>query len=279
MISIGADVAHTSLFTAVGGDLVLPTDYSRGPWDPRSLHGGPVAALFAHAVERLADDDSDWFVARLTVEFERPVPAQPLRLEVATTRPGRKISLVDATLILAATGTTLARARALRIRRTDLPLPMDHPALAPSLVFEPAPPGPEHGSASETLLNDTYIGFHNRATDHRFIGDSTQRVGPVVDWIRMVVPVLPDLPLTPLQRVVAAADFANGISHVLPFDSYRFINPDLTVHVFRPLRGEWVGLSSTTHHDSHGVGMSDSGIFDLDGRVGRSNQSLLFETR
>ena len=72
-------------------------------------------------------------------------------------------------------------------------------------------------------------------------------VGPVFDWIRLSVPLLPEQTLTPLQRVAAAVNFTSGISGVLPWDSHRFVNPDLTVHLFRPLRGEWVAVASTTH--------------------------------
>ena len=91
--------------------------------------------------------------------------------------------------------------------------------------------------------------------------------------------MFPDLTPTPLQRVAAAADFANGISHVLPWESYLFVNPDLTIHLFRPLRGEWVGMASATHHGAQGVGMTDTALFDIDGRIGRSSQSLLLDMR
>lgn len=124
------------------------------------------------------------------------------------------------------------------------------------------------------------IAFHNGGAEHRFIGGAgAPTVGPVIDWVRLFVPVLPDVALTPLQRVAAAADFANGISHVLPWETYLFVNPDLTIHLFRPIRGEWVGMVSATHHGTSGIGMSDTALFDLDGRVGRSNQSLLLDHR
>ena len=34
----------------------MPTDFARGPWDPNALHGGPVAALLARAVEKCEPD-------------------------------------------------------------------------------------------------------------------------------------------------------------------------------------------------------------------------------
>jgi hypothetical protein len=45
------------------------------------------------------------------------------------------------------------------------------------------------------------------------------------------------------------------------------------------MRGEWVGMASTTHHGPHGIGMSDTALFDVHGRIGRSNQSLLLDVR
>ena len=266
-----------SLFESLDDDVALPTGFARGPWDPRALHGGPVAALLAYAVEQLHADDVDWFVARLTVELERPVPIEPLRFHAEVTRPGRRVSIVDATISRADSGTVLARARALRIRTADVTLPMDDAELAPFLAVEPAPPGPEQGRPGD-VGPDGDIAFHYGGTEHRFVHD-TGEVGPVVDWIRLRVPLFPDLELTPLQRVAAAADFANGISHVLPWESYLFVNPDLTIHLFRPLRGEWVGMASATHHGAHGVGMSDTAMFDIDGRIGRSSQSLLLDRR
>jgi len=260
--------------------LVLATDFARGPWSPTSLHGGPVAALIATAVEDVTHDGVDWFVARLTVDIERPVPLQPLAMETVVSRPGRKVSIVDVTLTLAETGTVLARARALRIRQADIALPYEDPTVSPMLQREAAPVGPEHGAHHDIATTPIdYVAFHRDAVEHRYLALPNPQGGEVFDWIRMTVPVLPDRPLTPLQRVVGVADFANGISHVLPFDAYLFINADLTIHMFQPLKGEWVGMASRSHHGSHGVGMSDTALFDTEGRIGRAEQSLLLESR
>ena len=267
-----------ALFVPVGEDCVLPTAFSRGPWSPEWLHGGPVAALLAHSVEQLASDGVDWFIARLTVELERPVPVEPLRFHAEVTRAGRKASIVEAVITNADTGAVLARARALRIRAAHVPLPLDDADLGPLLVIEPAPSEPADGQPG-SRDEQAAIAFHNGGTEHRFVGESELRLGPVFDWIRVCVPLLPEHTMTPLQRVAAAVDFASGISGVLPWDSHSFINPDLTLHLFRPLRGEWVGMASATHHSSQGIGMTNTAVFDLDGRVGNSNQSLLLDLR
>jgi hypothetical protein len=229
-------------------------------------------------VEQLVSEEVDWFIARLTVELERPVPIEPLQFHAEVTRAGRKVSIVEATITNAGTGAVLARARALRIRAAHVPLPFDDTDLGPLLVIAPAPSGPADGRAG-SRNEDAPVAFHNGGTEHRFVGESELKVGPVFDWIRVCVPLLPGHTLTPLQRVAAAVDFASGISGVLPWDSHSFVNPDLTIHLFRPLRGEWVGMASATHYGTHGIGMTDTAVFDLDGRVGSSNQSLLLDLR
>ncbi|HZX56506.1 MAG TPA: thioesterase family protein [Ilumatobacteraceae bacterium] len=275
----GADEGEGSLFERVDEGLVLPTELARGPWNPGALHGGPVAAVIAQAVEEVIDDGVDWFVARLTVDIERPVPLEPLAIDTIVTRPGRKVSIVDATVTLAATGMVLARARALRIRSANIAMPYEDPLVGPMLQREPAPEGPEHGTHHDIASGLDYVAFHADAVEHRYLTLPEPAGGEVFDWIRMTVPVLPDRPLTPLQRVAGVADFANGISHVLPFDTHLFINADLTIHMFQPMKGEWVGMASRSHHGPHGVGMSDTALFDTDGRIGRSEQSLLLELR
>ena len=49
-----------------------------------------------------------------------------------------------------------------------------------------------------------------------------------------------------MQRVLAVADSGNGVSAVLSWDDWLFINPELTVHVLRPPVGEWVVLDAAT---------------------------------
>ena len=167
----------------MGDDVALPTAFSRGPWDPDALHGGPVAVLLAHAMEGVGSDGVDWFVARLTVELERPVPVEPLRFHAEVTRPGRKVSIIEATVTRADSGAVLARARALRIRQADIELPVHDRELAPLLAIEPPPPAPHALRPSQFGPNDE-IGFHNGGTEHRFPEGTEAAVGPVVDWIR-----------------------------------------------------------------------------------------------
>jgi hypothetical protein len=216
----------------------VPTEYARGPWSPDALHGGPVAALVARAVER-CDAPEPVHVARLTVELLRPVPVAPLTVEATVVRPGRKVQAVEARV--RAGDSDLAWARALRIRVHGPGAPeaegLPDPAAGGPVpgVDRGVPLGPDAGTPMTPPIG-AYRGFHTEGAELRFVEGAFGQPGPATVWVRLAVPVVDDEEPSPLQRVAAAADFGNGVSSVLDFTRYLFINPDLTVYVARPAR-------------------------------------------
>lgn len=257
----------TALFT-VEGDTYVPTEYSRGPWDPMSLHGGPVAALLARAIEHAAGDDGKR-ITRLTVEIERPVPFAPLDVHTEVVRAGGRVQLVDASVT--AGGRLVTRARALRIRVGSLDLP--------SLRAEPTMPDLADASLTKFPFGEG-VAFHSHGVEMRFLkGAPIRGLGPALVWMRPLVPVLEDEPLSPFQRLACAADFGNGVSAALDPMRWLFINPDLTISAVRPPQGEWIGLDSRTSIDAAGIGLAHSTLFDRHGELGRATQSLYVDTR
>lgn len=265
-----------SLFEPVG-ERWLPTDLARGPWSPDSLHGGPVAALVTRAAERAGDADG-MHVVRLTVELLRPVPVAPLTVSAEVVRPGRKVQDVD--IRVADGDRDVAWARAVRIRtRPDAGGPLAEPSRGPVPGRDPeAPPPPERGVATPSL-EEGYRAFHNAGAELRFADGRFDGLGPSRVWIRLAVPVVPGEAPSPLQRAAAAADFGNGVSAVLPFTDYTFINPDLTVYLERPPVGEWIGLEASTRLGVAGVALSQSALWDVEGPFGRALQSLVVQPR
>lgn len=268
-----------ALFDPAGPGRWTPTELARGPWDPGACHGGPVGALLARAVEHADPDSSiDWQLSRLTVELMRPVPVgRPLTVSTEIERGGRKVSLIGVRLHDAET--EVARARGLRIRRRTIALPVD---VAQPL---PDPPGtPDDGVVRPPVWTmDDHVAFHRDACEHRFTEGSWDRPGPVGVWIRLLVPVVGGEEPSGMQRTLAAADFGNGVSSGLPFEQFTFINPDLTVHVLRPPVGEWIGMRTASHYGTatatSGAGFAESALYDAEGRLGRSVQSLLVDER
>ena len=102
------------------GEVYLPTELTRGPWDEKAQHGGPPAALVARAVEALPAEEPRQ-VARITYEILRPVPIAPLRVRAAVMRPGRRVELVEAALADDEGDVITARAWRIRIGEADIP--------------------------------------------------------------------------------------------------------------------------------------------------------------
>jgi hypothetical protein len=244
----------------------VPTELTGGPWDANALHGGAPAALMARAIESVVSD-SPMLVSRMTVEFLRPVPMAPLSVSTSTLRPGKRVQLIGASI--EAGHTEVARATALRIRERPLDIP-DHPR--PDVA---APVLPEAGSDLGDGIN-TGMGS---AMEMRFSQGHFMTPGPATAWMRLRYPVVAGEEPSPLMRVMAAADFGNGLSGIVDYFSFVYINADLTVYLNRDLDGEWVCLEAVTEAGPHGVGVAESKLWDRTGPVGRSLQALLIERR
>jgi acyl-coenzyme A thioesterase PaaI-like protein len=285
----------TSLFTLTG-DTVVPTGLARGPWSPDTLHGGPVAALLAHELATAAPGPvpGALFPARLTMELFRPVTFDPHRVTTRVVRPGRRVQVIEATLTRACPSggertvddAVVARAMLQQIEHRAVALPDD---LEHINGPERRPPSPEQlpprtppvdpRSATPDGGREAGLMFHVDAIEHRSADDLLVERGRATDWIRVRADLFPGTPLTRFERVAAAADFGNGISNVLPFDDYVFVNPDLSLHLFRLPIDEWVCLDAVTRiglePGDGSVGLAESVLFDRRGRFGRALQSLL----
>ena len=85
--------------------------------------------------------------------------------------------------------------------------------------------------------------------------------------------------ISPVQRLLACADSASGVSAALDVREWAFLNTELTVHVLRPPAGEWVCLDAATTLGSGAVGVAGAAAYDVSGLVARSSQALLVAPR
>jgi hypothetical protein len=260
-----------SIFLAEG-ETFLPTEHARGPWDPRALHGGAPAALMTAAFERF-QPGAELVVARLGFELLRPVPMAPLSLSTEIVRAGRRVQELSGEL--RAGEDLICRANALRVQ----PVPDDLPESADGSWAPEPMPAPEVGSAVRFALDDPErASFAASAMEMRWL-DDPWTLGPGRVWMRLRHPLLPGEALTPLARLAATADFGNGVSAALSFKDYLFINADLSIHLQRPPRGEWIGLDARTLLPSGGSGLAESVLHDVAGPVGRAFQTLVVQPR
>ena len=248
------------------GDLFVPTGLTRGPWDRRFQHAGPPAALLARAVERAARI-APGQVGRLGFDILRPIPLAPHRISTRTLRPGRNVEQIEATLSDAGSADALMRLSAWRLRREQLELP------GGIGETDPPPPPPDEGASSLPAFWTEPVAYH-AALDWRFVHGDFDTPGPATTWTRLRVPLVAGEAASPLERLLVMADAASGISHVLDWTQWVFINVDLGIHLERPPEGEWMAMDATTRLGPAGAGLCTSVLSDERGRVGLSTQTL-----
>jgi hypothetical protein len=251
-----------SFYTSADGQLV-PSELTRGPWDPDAQHAGPPAALLGRAIER-CEPREGMQIGRITLEILAPVPLLPLRTSARVVRPGRSVELLEASL--SGPRGEVMRASAWRLRVGELAL---------GAGAEAGPPGPERGEERD-FFTVRQVGHHT-AMEYRFVRGAFLEPGPATVWLRPRVPLVEGEALSPLQRVLVAADSGNGVSAALDHSRHLFINTDLSVHLLRPPVGEWVCLEATTYVS--GLGLADTALWDERGRIGRAAQTLLVRPR
>jgi hypothetical protein len=259
-----------------GAEWFVATDLARGPWDPRAQHGGAPAALLIRAFERQPGGD-ELILARVTYELLRPVPLGPLAVSAEIVRPGRRVQLLEGSL-RTADGVEVVRARALRVHRADVGKDDAGVAQVDASAAGPPVAGPEDGRANDYPSSGERM-FATDTMDIRYITGAFLELGPATAWFRLRYPLVAGEDPSPLQRLAAAADFGNGISTVVPWDSYVFINPDLTLYLEREPVGEWFLLEAHTRLARDGIAISESVISDERGRVGLASQALLVTRR
>ena len=251
----------------VKGASARATAWASGPWDPGLMHGGAPSALIAWTAEQV-ESPAPMRIARLTIDLLRPVPVAEVTVETNVLRQGRKIQLLE--VRLSAAGVEVTRGTVLKVRETDLPLPGDH---LPGLDEAP----PEAAKPGETRMgsvNNFGGNFEIRAVRGMF-----GELGPAAVWFRQHRPTVLGQPISPAMRAAAVADFSNGISSVLPFEDWTFINGDLTVSLARPPRGEWILSNAVSWLAHDGGGLTMTRLADRDGYFGIAQQSLVLERR
>jgi hypothetical protein len=250
------------------GDRLIPQLLAQGPWNPSHMHGGPICGVLARAIEACASP-GPMRVVRMTVEMTRAVPMEPFGVHAAVARAGSRIQQIDARI--EAGGRVLARASVLRMR-VGAP---DAEAALPAR--EPVPDRPGQPVSVPQSAMPFVPGFV-RAVD--FVRARVPaRGGDGVIWSRMRVPLVEGEALTPFVRLATLCDFASGAGNALDFTRFTSINPDLSLHVLREPRGEWIGIAARSEIEADGVGQSHATLFDAEGPVARALVSLLVERR
>jgi hypothetical protein len=247
------------------------TELTRGPWDAGHQHAGPPIALVARALTQAAQSLGIGHVARLTASLWRPIPIAALQIEIAIDYAGRNVGHLSARLFSG--GRELARFTAIAQREGDVQMP----DALPGHPLPQAPATPESSPAVEFPHRRAAIGYHSLVELRTAAGTLCR--GPCAIWFRLRYPLVQNETPSAMERVAVAADSGNGISAVLDFDRYIFVNSDLTITLLRPAQGEWICIDASTQIGPRGGGFATARIFDAIGLIGRSTQSLFVRER
>jgi hypothetical protein len=258
-------------FTVISHRVVRASELTRGPWDPQHQHAGPPIAMVCRAIESVAQDHGLGHIGRLTANLLRPIPIAEMEIEVETDYAGRNAAHYSARLW--GQGKELARFTALAQREAEICLPEalhGHPL--------PQAPRPPADSAPDRMPFGRRRAGYADLVENRIATGQFFR-GRCAAWFRLSRPLVDGESASGYQRVAVAADSSNGISAVLDFARYSFVNCDLTVNLLRRPQGEWICVDAQTLLAPNGCGLAESQLFDETGLVGRATQSLAVRQR
>ena len=249
---------------------VEPTPYTGGPWNPDHQHGGAVSGLMAFAVDRLPTP-VPMRIARISLDMFRGIPLTPLRVETRVRRSGRRIQSLEAELY---SGEMLvSRATALRIRYDE----------ALSELDAPLPPDPDLGSPPEVvppfeMRAGLEIPGFVRACE--LVPGRAEACGEVAtSWARLRCAVVEGCETSATVKLAALVDFASGTGNAMDYERFTSVNADLSIHIVRAPRSDWLAIRGVTSRAPDGIGQSQAVIHDEEGAIARASASLVLDRR
>ena len=250
------------------------TSHTIGPWDSRFQHGGPPSALLVRAIEMTALERQVPNVARISVNFFKPVPVGKLRVETTPIRDGPKASHIQSSLFDESSGKEIMRMFAVCLRKESI-------AQVPPVPAEAVPDRPEF---SQNRFHFPEYMFkqpecYGKAMEIRAV-EGEHGKGPTTAWFRQKVVTVEGETPSGLERLLTVADSGGGMSFYVDFLSHTFINADLNVNVIRPPQSDWICMKARTILNPElGSGLATTQLFDDRGLVAISSQTLLLQER
>jgi hypothetical protein len=247
-----------AFFTADGGSYV-PGTMTRGPWGA-TMGGQIVGGLLGWALDRHGGDDLQ--PARLTVDLLRPVPVEPVSIEVSIQREGRRIKLADAAMLQ--NGRVVARASALFLRRGAEP---EGQVWSGAVSIPPVPVDTEPLESEVPFDIWTYSANSDDGSPGMPPPEWEQPGVQKFVWTRLFRPMVAGHPLTPFARAAFVGDIISSLTH-WGTAGLRYINADYAVAISRLPEGEYIGLAAQTYYGNDGVGTGAATLFDSTGPIG-----------
>ena len=250
---------------------IFPSHLAGGPWDAEHQHGGAVSGLLTRSLHQIKSP-VPMRLTRMTIEMFRGVPLRELRIETRIVRAGRRIQSVEAGLFDGET--QVARATGLRIRRDDDLAELETETTREAALGLPPESVSKPDYASASMRVPGFIGAVDIETEMASTCGTPMNV-----WTRLRCRLMEGEETPPIVRLATLVDFTSGTGNAMDYTKYTSINPDLSIHVLREPRSDWIGIRGVTLRDAEGIGQSLAEIHDLDGPIGSVQASLLLDKR
>jgi len=228
------------------------------------MHGVASSGAMARALEmRLAElGRGDLQPARYTVDLFQPARMSPCTVETEVVREGRRICLIDASLLQG--GVRVAQASCTFLLPTESPTgkvwtPADHPEAPPVDLVPPSEEPRVPYFASDAPWSQSF-------PDH-------QNAGRKQTW-QAGLPVVDGEEGTPFQSVASIADATSMVVN-WGTEGVQYINTDITLTLARQPVSREIGLSATDRVEYDGIAVGTVEVFDRAGPLGTSMVTAL----
>jgi hypothetical protein len=247
------------------------TDGTRSNWDAEIQHGSPPLALMTKLIEELAAGSGDpaLRIGRLTLDILGAIPVTTVRVRAWVQRPGTRISIMAAEMLASrqdGADRAVARVTAWLLAQSD----------TADAVTDRYPP---------LIEGDSLAVPHSWEGAEGYLETVSWRRQQVAEgqsaevWLSPLVPLVDSEPTTELQRLTMTVDSANGAGAALDPEKFMFMNTDTVVHLHRLPTGNDFGLRARGSIGPDGIGVTTADIFDRNGFIGTSAQTLLVQRR
>lgn len=241
------------------------TDGTRSNWDSAIQHGSPPLALMTKLIEERADG-SALRIGRLTLDILGAIPVTPMRVRAWTLRPGARIAQMCAEMVPVGTDRPVARVTAWLVATSD----------TSDVATDRHPPLSEGSAVSNP---HAWMGAPGYLETVSWRKQDTADGASAEVWMRPLVPLVMvgsvAEPVSAIQRLAMVVDSANGVGAALDPDEFLFMNTDTTVHLHRVPTGNDFALRARASIGPDGIGVTTADLFDRQGFIGTSAQTLL----
>lgn len=241
------------------------TDFTRSNWTPEIQHGSPPLALLTKSIEELVSPGMR--LGRVTLDILGAIPVSEVRVRAWVERPGSRICLLAAEMTANrpdGAARAVARATAWALSTTD----------TADVVIDRFPPLVEDKPAPWALPWKDAGGYVDSV---QWRPQADESAGATVYWLKPLVSLVDDEQTTALQRLTMVVDSANGVGGALDPNRFVYMNTDTAVHLHRLPTGDDFALRARGSIGPDGIGVTTAEIFDRNGFVGTSAQTLLVQ--